>query len=150
MPSCSPADCYFWANQGKEPEQYLVRKKIVASPQGLWTKNLQPHYQNELIINDNAHTESYFNTTPTQQTCWIWVISWICKTVFQRAEKLFSENAKLKDGERELFIKLGGLLFINFTMTLNKPTGEPNWQWWIWLLRVVRGFRFVYLFSSCH
>lgn len=33
------------------------------------------------------------------------------KTVFQRAEKLFSENAKLKDGERELFIKLGGSAF---------------------------------------
>ena len=26
MSSCSPADCYFWANQGKEPEQYLVKK----------------------------------------------------------------------------------------------------------------------------
>lgn len=76
MSSCSPADCYFWANQGKEPEQYLVKKKkIVASPRGLQTKNQQPHYQNEHIINDNTHTVSYFNTTPIQQTSWVWVIS---------------------------------------------------------------------------
>lgn len=66
MSSCSPADCYFWANQGKEPEQYLV-KKNAASPQGLHAKRLQLHYQNEHIINDNTNIVCYFNITRTQQ-----------------------------------------------------------------------------------
>lgn len=90
---------------------------------------------------------SYFNTTPTQQTSWIWVISWICKAVFLRAAKLFCENVKFRRW-RKSHLRMGEkiLVFINFIVILNKPTHEPDWRWPTYWQVVFFFFFFISLF----